>query len=120
MGRTYVAVRAGEQTVRGYYSLASGAVALKPCPRRSANHPATGPGRSPGKAGGDQSARGNDSGRHSEARVAAMLDVFRIVGIYAGGVRLTMKPGLLPEVRVHLLADDERHLYPMKVVETFA
>jgi GNAT superfamily N-acetyltransferase len=122
MGRTYVAVRPSEHVVRGYYTLASGAVAFATLPeeasRKLPRHPI--PVVRLGRLAVDQSARGQRLGETLLMdALQRCLTLSEALGIFAVEVHAIDEEarGFYLKYGFTALADDERHLYlPMKAV----
>lgn len=124
LGRTYVAVLEGEKRVRGYYTLASSAVAFAQVPpkiaRKLPRHPV--PVVLLARLAVDQSVQGQGLGaellmdalrRCRELAAALGMFAVEVLAIDDEARRFDAKYGFMP------LLDDGRHLYlPMKIVET--
>jgi len=123
LGRTFVAVRPGENRVYGYYTLASGSVSFQHLPLQVAKklpkHPV--PVVLLARLGVDQTVQGLGLGRLLLMdALRRCLDLSRELGIYAVEVqaidaeakRFYERIGFVP------LQDEERHLYlPIKTIE---
>ena len=123
LGQTFVAVRAGENTVCGYYTSAAGSLDLTALPEKQRKklpkHPL--PSVHLGRLAVDQSHQGQRLGETLLFHfLRAALDAANIMGVYAVDVLATedkardfyLKYGFLP------LQDAPLHLYlPMKTVE---
>jgi GNAT superfamily N-acetyltransferase len=122
LGRTYVAVRAGDERVYGYYTLASGAVAFQNLPpdtaRKLPRHPV--PVALLGRLAVDRAAQGQGLGEFLLMdALGRCLELSGRLGIFAVEVmaldpeakEFYRKYGFVP------LADDDLHLFlPMKTI----
>jgi GNAT superfamily N-acetyltransferase len=116
LGRTYVAVRAGEKTVRGYYTLASGAMPVAVLPasaaRKLPKHPV--PVILLGRLAVDRSAQGQRLGEgllgDALRRCAELAERLGVHAVEVNAIdnqakAFYAKYGFIP------LADHELHLY---------
>lgn len=123
LGRTYVAVRAGETRVMGYYTLASGSVAFETLPKKVAKrlprHPI--PVVLLARLAVDQVAQGAGLGRRLLVdALERCLGLSRELGIHAVEVDAIddQASAFYQKYGFVALGDDQRHLYlPMATVQ---
>jgi GNAT superfamily N-acetyltransferase len=124
MGRTYVAVLPKKRRVRGYYTLASGAVAFGLAPseisRRLPRHPL--PVVHLGRLAVDRSAQGKGLGEtlllDALKRVALLSETLGICGVEVYALNQKAKDFYL-RFGFTDLVDDPLHLYlPMKLIRS--
>lgn len=118
MGRTFVAVAAGDPAIKGYYTLANGALKFDNVPEKLPRYPI--PVAHLGRLAVDVSARGQGLGEYllldALARIAAIAGQ---IGIYAVEVYALSEPAknFYLKYGFRPLLDDALHLYlPMKAV----